>query len=161
MMLFVACPMAMATGTSSDDQSSVGSPTVNQTSVEQTNVVQTKDLDTTTKQDSTKKSSTSNVNNYAGNIDAIAPDTFFSALENFITDLYNALGGIMKPLAQFLILVSVIAIAIGALFSSDDIKKYGFAGIFMAALGLLVFYGLPIIVGVVEGIANYFNSYFI
>jgi Zn-dependent membrane protease YugP len=100
---------------------------------------------------------TNAVNSSATSIKSVSPQQFATVITHAIMMLYNALSGILAPLAMFLMLVSLIIFMVGALFHSSNLRKMGMGGFFGAGFGMLVYFSIPVIVGFIKSMAALFQ----
>ncbi|MGB9859457.1 MAG: hypothetical protein ACPLQP_05940 [Moorellaceae bacterium] len=88
-----------------------------------------------------------------GGIKPVSPGEFVAKINSFIADLNAAISGIVLPLATFAMLVSIAVITVGFLVGHSNLKRYGWGGLFLACCGVFLFYGLPLIIGLVRALA--------
>jgi len=100
---------------------------------------------------------TSTTNSSVTNIKSVSPQQFADVITHAIMMLYNALSGILAPLAMFLMLVSLIIFMCGALLHSSNLRKMGMSGFFGAGFGMLVYFSIPVIVGFIKSMAALFQ----
>lgn len=88
-----------------------------------------------------------------GGIKPVSPSEFVAKVNSFIADLNTAVSGMVLPLATFAMLVSIAVITVGFLVGHSNLKRYGWGGLVLACVGVFLFYGLPLIIGLVRALA--------
>jgi hypothetical protein len=117
-------------------------------------IQQTKSIDTqstVTQQDS---SPTLNVDN----IRPVPPEEFAGKFNKVIMGLIEALSIIIVPLAMLSMLISVIALSVGALIGRKSVTAFGVGGFLCACAALFIFWGMPLIIGLIQSLAASFAS---
>ncbi|MGI9862750.1 hypothetical protein SDD30_15340 [Moorella naiadis] len=92
----------------------------------------------------------------AGGVKPVTPVEFAGKVNKFIAGLNAAIGGLVIPVATFAMLVSICIIILGALVGHSNLKRYGWGGLFLASVGLLLFWGLPVLLGLLQALATRF-----
>ncbi|WP_157109832.1 hypothetical protein [Thermanaeromonas toyohensis] len=88
-----------------------------------------------------------------GGIKPVSPGEFVAKVNTFIADLNTAVSGLVLPLATFAMLVSIAVITVGFLVGHSNLKRYGWGGLFLACVGVFLYYGVPLIIGLVRALA--------
>jgi hypothetical protein len=88
-----------------------------------------------------------------GPLQVISPAVIVGKLTLAINDLNIAVAMIFVPLAVFGILASCVILALGCLIGCQPVRRFGWSGLLTSCLGLLVFYGIPVIVGLIQAVA--------
>jgi hypothetical protein len=70
------------------------------------------------------------------------------------SDLVSAAGAVIIPLAILSVLVNCLALLLGSLIGWEAAKIFGLGGLIMAFAGLLVYYGYPLIIGLIRILAG-------
>ncbi|RJO62790.1 MAG: hypothetical protein C4542_02180 [Dehalococcoidia bacterium] len=91
-------------------------------------------------------------------IKPVSPGEFVGKVENIISGANVALGSIIVQLAIFGMLVSLAVLAVGGLFGIGLVKRVGFGGLLMSAFGLLVYFLIPVILGLIKSFAGQFEN---
>lgn len=103
-------------------------------------------------------SSVSQAIDAAGGVKPVTPGEFAGKVNKFIAGLNAAIGGLVLPVATFAMLVSICVIILGALVGHGNLKRYGWGGLLLASVGLLLFWGLPVLLGLLQALATRFAS---
>lgn len=101
-------------------------------------------------------SSVSQAIDSAGGVKSVTPAEFAEKVNKFIAGLNAAIGGLVLPVATFAMLVSICVIILGALVGHGNLKRYGWGGLLLASVGLLLFWGLPVLLGLLQALATRF-----
>ncbi|MGI9951324.1 hypothetical protein V3F56_03090 [Moorellaceae bacterium AZ2] len=88
-----------------------------------------------------------------GGIKPVSPAEFVARINEFIADINTAISGLVLPVATTVMLVSIVVITAGFLVGHSNLKRYGWGGLFLACCGVFLFYGLPLIIGLVRTLA--------
>jgi hypothetical protein len=115
------------------------------------------DINSGTAQSNTA-SSVSQAIDAAGGVKPVTPGEFAGKVNKFIAGLNAAIGGLVLPVATFAMLVSICVIILGALVGHGNLKRYGWGGLLLASVGLLLFWGLPVLLGLLQALATRFAS---
>jgi hypothetical protein len=83
-------------------------------------------------------------------LENMAPKDLDNRINLIAGDLASAVAAVIVPLAVLSMLVSCIALALGSLTGWGAAKHFGLGGLFMACAGLLVYYGYPLIIGLIR-----------
>jgi hypothetical protein len=92
----------------------------------------------------------------AGPIQAGDPKAFVAKLDLLAADVYQAVATLIVPLSMIAMLFSCIALVLGGLLGWDAVRRFGWGGLFMCVAGLLLFYGIPVIIGLIRAVAARF-----
>jgi hypothetical protein len=93
-----------------------------------------------------------------GGVKPVSPGEFVARVDRLVAGLNTAVGGLVVPLATFSMLVSVAALALGHILGLGVVKRFGWGGLFMTAVALLIFWGMPVIIGLIRALATSFAS---
>lgn len=88
-----------------------------------------------------------------GGIRPVSPGEFVAKVNGFVADLNTAVSGLVLPLATLAILISIVVITMGFLVGHSNLKRYGWGGLFLACVGVFLYYGVPLIIGLVRALA--------
>jgi hypothetical protein len=91
------------------------------------------------------------------NPEPVSAGEFAQKVSQAVIMLINSIAGVIVPVAVLSLLVSVILVIAGGITHSSNIKKAGAGGIGAAVGGLLIYYGLPLIMSLLAGIQQIFN----
>lgn len=86
----------------------------------------------------------------------VSPSEFVARFNRMVNGINSAVAGLIVPLATFALLVSVAVLSLGAILGSSTIKRYGFGGIFFTTIGLILFWGIPVFIGLIKSLAASF-----
>ncbi|SDF16279.1 hypothetical protein SAMN04244560_00335 [Thermoanaerobacter thermohydrosulfuricus] len=86
-----------------------------------------------------------------------AVQEFAAKIAQSLTILAQALGSIIIPLATVMMIVSIIMFIFGSIFHSSNIKKAGAAGMISVAVGILLYYAIPTIMGILQAMSAPFK----
>ncbi len=93
-----------------------------------------------------------------GGVKPVTPTEFVAKVNNVITGINTATSGLILPVATFAMLISIVIIIMGALVGHHNLRRYGWGGLFLASFGLLLFWGLPVILGLIQALATRFTT---
>lgn len=96
--------------------------------------------------------------NYTGDVKPVSPGEFTDKMNKFVGEINNMLAGIIVPLAMLGMLVSTAILALGGIIGAKAVQRFGWGGLFMSVAGLLVYWGIPVIIGLTKSLAGYFSS---
>ncbi len=85
-----------------------------------------------------------------GPLRPVRPRDFVHKLVLLVNEMNALAASIIVPLAVFGITVSCIFLALGCLIGWQAVKRLGWGGLLTSCLGLLVFYGIPLIIGLIR-----------
>lgn len=88
---------------------------------------------------------------------AVSPEEFGNRIGKAITELGKVLGSTMMPLASVGFVAAVIMFVAGTAFKSENMKKVGVGGMGVVAFGVLLYFAIPLILGVLEYIGQFFQ----
>lgn len=91
-----------------------------------------------------------------GTVNPVSPREFTDKVNRFVGEVNGMVAGIIVPLAMFAMLVSAAALALGSIIGFKAVSRFGWGGLTLSALGLLVFWGIPVILGLIKSLAGYF-----
>jgi hypothetical protein len=83
-------------------------------------------------------------------LENMAPKDLVNRINLVAGDLASAAAAVIVPLAVLSMLVSCLVLVFGSLSSWEAAKRFGLGGLFMACAGLLVYYGYPLIIGLIR-----------
>lgn len=115
-------------------------------------------------QDSAQAQGTQNANQQAqttadyGTVKPVSPREFTDKVNRFVGVVNGMLAGTIVPLAMFAMLVSAAALALGSVIGMRAVSRFGWGGLVLSAMGLLVFWGMPVILGLIKSLAGYFSQ---
>ena len=87
-------------------------------------------------------------------LENMAPKDLVGRINLAAGDLASAAAAVIVPLAVLSMLVSCLVLVIGSLSSWGAAKRFGLGGLFTACAGLLVYYGYPLIIGLIRVLAD-------
>lgn len=87
-------------------------------------------------------------------IQPVSPAEFGTKISNMLVTLTQTVSSFIVPLATLAMLISVIVFITGSVVHSKIVRKTGAVGFFSAAGGLLLFYGIPLIMGVLANMSR-------
>ncbi len=87
-------------------------------------------------------------------IQPISPQEFTTKITKGLYALYGYISSIAVPLAIVILSIGAIFYIASSLMRSGTGKKIGLASMLVALSGLMLFWGIPTIVGVAQHIAN-------
>jgi len=53
-------------------------------------------------------------------------------------------------------LISTAILALGGVIGTKTVQRFGWGGLLMSVAGLLIFWGIPVIIGLTKSLAGYF-----
>lgn len=112
-------------------------------------------LDSQTDQPAASAAQQAPVSDY-GSIKPVSPREFTDRVNKFVGEVNGMVAGIIVPLAILAMLISAAALALGSLIGWKAVQRFGWGGLFLSILGLLVYWGIPIIIGLTKSLAGYF-----
>lgn len=87
-------------------------------------------------------------------IPSVTPNVFSSKLGNSIMIIYYAVKQIILPIALVGITFGIIILLIGSICHSKKIKEMGAIDMALSCGGVLLFYGIPLILGFIKTIGS-------
>lgn len=87
-----------------------------------------------------------------------AVQQFASKIAQSLTILAQALGSIIIPLATVMMIISILMFIFGSIFHSSNIRKAGAAGMISVAVGILLYYAIPTIMGILQAMSTPFSK---
>jgi hypothetical protein len=84
------------------------------------------------------------------NVQPVTPQEFSVKIANTLMVLTQAIGSIIIPLAGFILTISIIMFILGSLFHSSTLRRAGAGGMIGVAGGVLLYYAIPTILGVLQ-----------
>lgn len=93
-----------------------------------------------------------------GTVRPVSPREFTDKVNRFVGEVNGMLAGTIVPLAMFAMLVSAAALALGSVIGMRAVSRFGWGGLVLSAMGLLVFWGMPVIFGLIKSLAGYFSQ---
>jgi hypothetical protein len=88
-------------------------------------------------------------------LENMAPKDLVNRINLVAGDLASAAAAVIVPLAVLSMLVSCLVLVFGSLSSWEAAKRFGLGGLFMACAGLLVYYGYPLIIGLIRVLVDH------
>jgi len=93
---------------------------------------------------------------YTGSVEPVSPKEFTDKMNKFVGEINNMLAGIIVPLAMLGMLISTAILALGGVIGTKTVQRFGWGGLLMSVAGLLIFWGIPVIIGLTKSLAGYF-----
>lgn len=87
------------------------------------------------------------------NVKPVTPEEFAERVIKSLNVLSNALSGVILPLAGFGLLVSIGLFIAGSIFRSDSMRKAGAGGIGACLLGIVLYFAIPAVIGLLQTIS--------
>jgi len=91
------------------------------------------------------------------NIHPVTPQEFAVKIANTLMVLTQAIGSVIIPLAGFILTISIIMFILGSIFHASMLRRAGAGGMVGVAVGVLLYYAVPTILGVLQIAAQSFK----
>lgn len=91
------------------------------------------------------------------NVQPVTPEQFAQKTAQALTTLTQVIGSIIMPLAGFIFTVSIIMFILGSLFHTSTLKRAGAGGMIGVAIGVILYYAIPTILGVLQVVSQAFK----
>jgi len=90
-------------------------------------------------------------------VSPVTPQEFAVKIADTIMVLTQAIGSVIIPLAGFILTTSIIMFILGSLFHASTLRKAGAGGMIGVVAGVLLYYAIPTILGVLQIAAQSFK----
>lgn len=87
-------------------------------------------------------------------IKTVSPEEFASKVSGLLSGVGDLLGVIVTPLAMICLAVCAIMIMVGSLFAARAVTRLGLMGFMFTVLGLVVYYCIPMLIGLIKGVSQ-------
>lgn len=91
-------------------------------------------------------------------VQSVPPEEFVIKANRLLGDVHAMASGVIMPLAGVAMVVSIGAIALGSLTGWGIMRRFGFGGLFTTCLGVFLFWGIPVILGVIRSLGMRFSA---
>ncbi|ERM91519.1 hypothetical protein O163_10120 [Caldanaerobacter subterraneus subsp. yonseiensis KB-1] len=91
------------------------------------------------------------------NIHPVTPQEFATKIAHTLMVLTQVIGSIIMPLAGFILTVSIIMFILGSIFHASTLRRAGAGGMIGVVVGVLLYYAIPTILGVLQIAAQSFK----
>ncbi len=88
----------------------------------------------------------------------VTPEEFSGKINMLTGEIKQSLDKIIVPTTQVVVVILLIALVVGSLFGIKVVRKYALAGLGFSALALVLYYGIPSIMGFIDHVAKVLNS---
>ncbi|WP_028991383.1 hypothetical protein [Thermoanaerobacter thermocopriae] len=91
------------------------------------------------------------------NIHPVTPQEFATKVAHALSVLTQVIGSIIMPLAGFIFTVSIIMFILGSIFHASTLRRAGAGGMIGVSVGVLLYYAIPTIFGVLQVVSQSFK----
>lgn len=88
---------------------------------------------------------------------SVTAQEFAAKVAQSLAILTQAIGSIVMPLAGFMMVVSIIMFILGSIFHASMLRKTGAGGMIAVAVGVLLYYAIPTIFGLLQAMSQPFK----
>ncbi len=93
-----------------------------------------------------------------GMVRPVPPEVAAGKITGMLNRLYASLASVVIPLSMVVLLISALFLIPGSFLGAEMVRRMGWGGIIAGAAGLLVFWGIPLIIGITKSIADALTS---
>lgn len=90
-------------------------------------------------------------------IQPVTPQEFATKVAQALSVLTQVIGSIIMPLAGFMMVISIVMFILGSIFHASTLRKTGAGGMIGVAVGVLLYYAIPTIFGVLQVVSQSFK----